>query len=451
MTERAAILGFGVTGESVLRHLRGRDVDVTVLDTRGSRPTESADAQFIWECQRWPGLDVDYAVVSPGLSLDHCLVAGAKADGVALRSDIDLFFDAVTAPVLGVTGTNGKSTVTSLAGHLLNSAGVSCGVGGNLGVAALDLLDPQHQCYVLELSSFQLERSNEQPFQAAVVLNLTEDHLDKHGDMQRYTAAKHRIYSRAQRCIYNRHDGLTKPHTSAAAVSFGLDAPPGSRDWGVLHDTTTSQEEAGTGVLVRGNQMLCAAGELPLSGAHNELNVLAACALVAEHLSIEQMRQGLYTFSGLPHRFEVVDEIDGVTYINDSKATNLGATMAALAGMPCAEQVILIAGGDAKGVDLSPLAQVLSGRVRQVLSIGRDGPAIGAVAADNGIAYQSCSNLAEAVRTARSLAQAGDSVLLSPACASLDMFDNYMQRGAEFAAAVKAVDNDAALSDEGRL
>ena len=444
MTERAAILGFGVTGESVLRHLLARGVDVVVLDTRPPRPTDFDGVRFIWECTRWPELTVDYAVVSPGLSLEHCLVAGAADKHVVLRSDIDLFFDAVAAPVIGVTGTNGKSTVTSLAGQLLNHAGVSCGVGGNLGVAALDLLDPQHACYVLELSSFQLERSAEQPFQAAAVLNLTEDHLDKHGDMQRYTEAKHRIFSRARRCVYNRHDALTRPKLATAAVSFGLDVPPTPQDWGVLQGSGSTPGTDAPRALVHGEQVLCMAQELPLTGAHNELNVLAACALVDDYLSLAQMRDGLAAFSGLPHRFEVVGEVDGAVYINDSKATNLGATMAALSGMPCAQQVILIAGGDAKGVDLSPLAEALSGRVRQVLSIGTDGPAIGQVAVAAGVAHQACVTLSEAVSAARQLARPGDSVLLSPACASLDMFDNYMQRGEQFAAAVQMLQQDSA-------
>ena len=430
MPQRAAILGFGVTGESVLRYLLAQGIEAVVLDTRPPRQTGFAQTEFLWETQRWPGLAVDFAAVSPGLAMDHCLVAGAAASGVRLVSDIDLFFAAVQAPVIGVTGTNGKSTVTALAGHMLNHAGVPCGVGGNLGTAALDLLDDRHQCYVLELSSFQLERSKEQTFDAAVVLNVTEDHLDKHGDMQHYVQAKQRIYTNAARCVFNRMDPLTAPARPDGACSFGLDAPPTDVDWGVAQDLEGSR------VLVRGADTLCAAADLPLSGAHNELNVLAACALVDAHLDFDQMRAGLVSFKGLPHRFEVVGQLDDVVYVNDSKATNLGATMAALAGMRCADQVILIAGGDAKGVDLAPLAEVFKGRVRHVLTIGRDGPQIAAVAAACGIACRACMSLEEAVVVGRSLAKAGDTVLLSPACASLDMFDNYMQRGECFAQAV---------------
>ena len=418
----------------MLRHLLARGFEAVVLDTRPARQVDAVDAEFRWDVQQWPRLTVDFAVVSPGLSMDHALVAGAADAGVALVSDIDLFFDAVQAPVIGVTGTNGKSTVTALAGHLLNSSGISTGVGGNLGVAALDLLDERHQCYVLELSSFQLERSLEQPFHAATVLNISEDHLDKHGDMHHYVQAKQRIYARAERRIYNRMDPLTLPTPATGALSFGADMPPSEADWGITAAAAGSQSSR---VLVRGETSLCPVESLPLHGAHNELNVLAACALVDTHLDFTQMREALASFAGLPHRFELVDELEGVQYINDSKATNLGATLAALSGMAATEQVILIAGGDAKGVDLAPLAQVLEGRVRHVFTIGQDGPQVAAVAADCGVAHSACDGLRDAVSAAYAAARPGDSVVLSPACASLDMFDNYMQRGECFAKSVR--------------
>lgn len=221
MSQRVAVLGFGVTGESVVRHLRRLGKEPVVLDTRPARAVEVAGVEFIWDAVSWPKLEVDTAVVSPGLELDSCLVAGARAAGVELKSDIDLFFDAVQSPVVGITGTNGKSTVTSLAGHLLHSADISCGVGGNLGEAALDILDPDHECYVLELSSFQLERSAEHAYRAATVLNVSQDHLDKHLDMAAYTQSKHRIYADAESCVYNRADDLTVPAQIGGAMSFG--------------------------------------------------------------------------------------------------------------------------------------------------------------------------------------------------------------------------------------
>ena len=433
MQQRAAVLGFGVTGESVVRHLLREGVEPVVMDTRSARTNQFDGVDFRWNVQQWPGTQVDYAVVSPGLDMDAALVRGAADAGVPLLSDIDLFFEAVNEPVIGITGTNGKSTVTSLAGHLLNTSGTSCGVGGNLGLAALDTLDEKHACYVLELSSFQLERSREHPFHAATVLNVTEDHLDKHGDMESYAASKQRIYSRSQRCVYNRADALTQPagdrHNSDAVVSFGCDLPPSERDWGIAQDVDERW-------VVHGHSRVCTAAQFPLPGAHNELNMLAACALVDGLVQADQLVAGLNAYEGLPHRFAHVAELAGVVYINDSKATNLGATLAALEGMPCNNQVLLIAGGDAKGVDLTALGAQLPGRVRQVFSLGKDSAQLQRIAQDCDIPALHCQSLTQAVRSAANEASCGDTVLLSPACASLDMFDNYMQRGEQFAQAV---------------
>jgi UDP-N-acetylmuramoylalanine--D-glutamate ligase len=429
MTQRVAVLGFGVTGESVVRHLLRQGKEPVVLDTRPARQVELADVQFYWEANHWPKLDVSSAVVSPGLPLDSCLVAGARAAGVELKSDIDLFFDAVQSPVVGVTGTNGKSTVTSLAGHLLKTAGVSCGVGGNLGEAALDILDPDHECYVLELSSFQLERSAEHSYRAATVLNVSEDHLDKHLDMSAYIQSKHRIYAASECCVYNRMDDLTVPAHPDDAPSFGPDRPPTEADWGI-------RDESGKRALVHGGHEICSVSELSVTGAHNEQNALAACALVSSWVPDAALRSGLGSFAGLAHRFEIVAEIDGVVFVNDSKATNLGATIAALAGMPADNQVVLIAGGDAKGVDLSPLLPFFQGRVKLLVTIGKDGPQLSSLAAGARISVSQAKDMTEAVAAAKRMATSGDTVLLSPACASLDMYSNFAQRGNQFAAAV---------------
>lgn len=431
MSQRAAVLGYGVTGESVVRYLLREGIEPVVLDTRPVFKTELPSVEFIFDSVRWPKLDVDFAVVSPGLAMDSCLVAGAAADGIELRSDIDLFFGAVAVPVIGITGTNGKSTVTSLAGHIVNCAGRSCGVGGNLGVAALDIIDDRHECYVLELSSFQLERSREHAFHAATVLNVTEDHLDKHADMRAYVSSKQRIYTNSAHNVYNRADPLTRPHRLEGAVSFGLDAPLRPGDWGM-------RQRQGQRWMARGDRDVCSRDALGLPGAHNELNALAACALTAQLVPVSDMVPGLSSFSGLAHRFETVRVVAGVTYVNDSKATNLGATMAALTGMPAANQVVLIAGGDAKGVDLSPLAAVLPGRVRVMVTLGADGPQLLEIARRAGVETHACDSLEDAVRFAAGCAVEGDTVLLSPACASLDMFSSYVERGERFAAAVAA-------------
>ena len=428
-TGKVAVIGFGVTGESVVRHLLAHSKEVVVLDTRPERAVDAQGVDIVWECRHWPDIDVDYAVLSPGLDMDSCLVASARDAGVQLCSDIDLFFDAATAPVIGITGTNGKSTVTSLVGHVLNHAGISCGVGGNLGVAALDLLDEEHACYVLELSSFQLERSQLHEYRASTILNLSEDHLDKHTSMRAYTSSKHKIYATAGRCVFNRDDLATLPPKPEAGVSFGAKEPLRDQDWGI-------RSQDGLRYLARGDKLICTVDTLPLSGHHNEQNALAACALLDDWLAEDEIARGLASFKGLPHRFEVVQTVAGITYINDSKATNLGATVAALAGMPVRNQVILIAGGDAKGVDLSPLGSELTGRVSLLIALGKDGSHLQSVASHVGVNNTAAVDMLQAVELAHMAAAPGDTVLLSPACASLDMFESYAQRGSRFVEAV---------------
>ena len=433
-----AVLGFGVTGQSVVRHLRRAGVTPVVLDTRAPQQLvapEFADLDIRWDQTRWPDIDVDEAVLSPGLALDDCLVAGARRAGVHLVSDIDVFFANVPAGayVIGITGTNGKSTVTAWAGHLLESAGIDCAVGGNIGDAALDLLEEEHAGYVLELSSFQLERSGELPLACAAVLNVTEDHLDVHGDMQQYQASKHRIYARAERLIYDRDDPRTVPARREGAVSFGLGAPLAETDWGVV-------EIAGEQQLCRGRRAVLPVAALPLPGDHNVLNALAACALVEPWVELAGLAEGLTTFRGLAHRFERVAEVAGVVYVNDSKATNLGAAMAALGGLPLANQVVLIAGGDPKGVDLEPLAALLPGRVKHLICIGLAASDLAGLAQSAGVSAEVCEDLQSAVAVAAGSAAAGDMVLLSPACASLDMFTSYRERGERFAEAVHALE-----------
>jgi len=437
-----AVLGYGVTGESVVQFLLDRNIRVAVYDTRAPRKIDNCPVEIQWQTSHWPtaagqGETVDCAIVSPGLDMDACLLQSARAAGVTLYSDIDLFFAAVDAPVIGVTGTNGKSTVTSLVGHLINAVGHSCGVGGNLGVAALGIIDPEHECYVLELSSFQLERSLLHPYAASTVLNLSEDHLDKHVDMQAYAASKHRIYANSATCIYNRADPLTLPHAGAGVVSFGLDEPPGPDDWGIR----ISAEQR---FIAKGEMLICPVSQLPLAGEHNEQNVLAACALTRDWVDLGRLTQALASFRGLAHRFEQIAEIGGVNYINDSKATNLGATMAALVGMSAGKQVVLIAGGDAKGVDLAPLSALLESRVNHLVALGQDGPQLLRLAESVGVPGTLVATMEEAVEESHRVARQGDTVLLSPACASLDMFISYVDRGEQFVRAVRKLDSVAA-------
>jgi UDP-N-acetylmuramoylalanine--D-glutamate ligase len=430
------IFGLGVTGYSCVRFLNATD-RLTVVDTRSAPPfAEPTRAHY-------PSVELilaatdasvfavaDRIVVSPGLTTSHCLLKAARDRGVPLVSDIELFADHATAPIVGITGTNGKSTVTALTGELLRASGFNVGVGGNLGEAALDLLSPERDAYVLELSSFQLERLNVGRFAIAANLNVTADHLDRYPDLASYAASKQRIFEGCDVAVYNRADPLTTPKFAVdRRVSVGLDAP--SRDgWGII-------EYGGDRYLASFGERYLSVESLGIRGKHNEFNALAAMALAkAAGGDPAAWLQALRDFKGLDHRTQTVAVIDGVTYVNDSKATNLGACVAALEGLGDARRhIVLIAGGDAKNADLSPLREPVSKYVRHVVTLGKDAAAVEAAIAGL-VPVHRVATLPDAVRTCRSIARSGDIVLLSPACASLDMFKNFEARGREFSAAV---------------
>lgn len=444
MTEgRTLIVGLGITGLSCVRYLvrSGQAEGLTVVDTREQPPGLGTLRK------EFPGVDVrtgvktiDFdgvtrIVVSPGVALTNPILEGCPPQ-VQVSSDIDLFCEAATVPLVAVTGTNGKSTVTSLAGHLLRASGIAAVVGGNLGEAALDLLAQPADVYVLELSSFQLERLSVHRFEAATILNVTEDHLDRHGDMASYVAAKQRIYRDCGLAVVHRGERHTYPETDTPFTSFGDDAP-GMGEWGI-------SEQADGRWLAFGEQMVVASNRLPIAGVHNELNVLAAMALArAVGAGIDAMAEAVTTFEGLPHRCQRVAELDGVTFINDSKATNVGATLAALAGLggleaDAAPRIILIAGGEGKGQEFSPLADAVGRYVKALVLIGRDGPLLKQVLA--GCAEtREAGSMAQAVRIAAEIAEPGDLVLLSPACASFDMYANFGARGDDFSQCVEAL------------
>ncbi len=431
------IFGLGITGYSCLRFLHGTD-RLTIVDTRGAPPfAESARSDFpdvpmiLGAPTAEHFADADRIVVSPGLRTSHCLLGGVRERGVALISDIELFLEHASAPIVGITGTNGKSTVTALTGELLAGAGLDVGVGGNLGEAALDLLAPDRDAYVLELSSFQLERLNAGRFTVAANLNVTADHLDRYPDIASYAASKQRIFDHCDVAIYNRADPLTVPRTVVGrSESVGLDAPS-DNCWGIV-------ESAGRKYLAVGGQRLIAVDELGIRGRHNEFNALAAMALArAIGGDAARWNETLRGFKGLAHRCQTVAVVDGVTYINDSKATNVGASLAALEGLgETRKNIVLIAGGDAKNADLSPLREPVSKYVRHVVTLGKDAAAVEAAVAD-AAPFQRARSLPGAVRLARSLARPGDLVLLAPACASLDMFANFEARGREFETCVR--------------
>ncbi|MEQ8693591.1 MAG: UDP-N-acetylmuramoyl-L-alanine--D-glutamate ligase [Pseudomonadales bacterium] len=431
--QKTAVVGFGVTGQAAARFVSATGGTPVIIDTRPQPQVElPAGAQCFFEQRSWPDIQVAEGILSPGLSLDSCLVRGARAAGVKLISDIDVFFRHVEAPVVGITGTNGKSTVTSWVAHCLGRAGLNAPAGANLGEASLDLALQAADVYVLELSSFQLERSQHHNFRVATVLNVSSDHLDQHGDMAAYAAAKQRITRAAEIVVVNRDDAASAPpEHSGRLVSFGTQPPVGDDDWGIVVDDDIRY-------LYRGAERVLAVSDLSLSGEHNVDNALATAAIASQFISLELIALGLNSFSGLPHRFEQVATHAGVTYINDSKATNVGATVAALSGFERDGRVILLAGGDAKGADLGELQDALRGRIKCIVALGKDAPAFVQLAADLGLPCERVDSLQQAVARAVNTATEGDTVLLSPACASLDMFANYMQRGLEFRDAVLA-------------
>ena len=429
---RLLVLGLGDTGLSVARYAERRGAFVRVADTRAAPPRRAALAGDVQLGRFTPALlaEVDLVCISPGLSLAEPIIGEALSRGIPVLGDIELFAWQNHAPVFAVTGTNGKSTVTALTGHLLHSAGVDCEVAGNISPPVLDALmarDKAPAAWVLELSSYQLETTWTLNAAAATMLNLSEDHFDRYADLADYGAAKARIFQGAGIQVLNRDDpaSMAMALPGRRVVSFGLDAPPTTRDYGVAD-----------GVLMEGPHRLLEASALAIRGTHNVANALAACALArAAGAAREALAQALATFRGLPHRAELVATRGGVEWYDDSKGTNVGATIAALRGL--GKRAVLILGGEGKGQDFAPLRAPVAEYASHVLLIGRDAPLIEAALA--GLATERCASMQEAVARASRHARAGEAVLLSPACASFDMFRDYKERGEVFAAAVRAL------------
>ncbi len=430
-SETPLVVGLGSTGMSCVRYFTRRGLPFAVADSREAPP--GLDALLA----EYPGLPVQLGsldaerlkaagrlVVSPGLSLAEPAIAEALAAGVPVCGDIDLFCEQAAAPVVGITGSNGKSTVTALVGEMAAAAGRRVAVGGNLGTPALDLLDEDVELYVLELSSFQLERAGKLGLALATVLNMSPDHLDRHHSMQAYHAAKHRIFLNCGAVVFNRQDPLSRPlqADSTASWSFGLDTPD-RHGYGL-------REHQGEQWIFREFQPFMAAAELRLVGRHNLANALAALAL-GELLDLpaETTRQALREFPGLPHRSQLVGEARGLRFVNDSKATNPGATIAALRGFDAGLVVIL--GGQGKGADFAELAVEAARRCRAVILMGEDAALLDA-ALPAQLPRQQVTDMDAAVDAAVAQAEAGDIVLLSPACASFDMFSGFAQRGEAF-------------------
>jgi UDP-N-acetylmuramoylalanine--D-glutamate ligase len=409
---RAVIAGLGRTGLSVARHLLARGWTLSGTDTRAQPPELAALLQLA--------------------PLQGPFFTTARALGLEIVGDIELFARATRGRVVGITGTNGKSTVTTLVARMAARAGLKVGAGGNLGPPALDLLDvADTELFVLELSSYQLETTESLALAAATVLNVTPDHLDRYASMAEYAGAKARIFARCATAVINLDDPLVAamPRPGQRSLSFSLRAAIGA-------DYSLQQYDR-RWWLARQEKALLAIDELKIGGLHNAANALAALALgEALELPLTAMLGELKVFPGLAHRAEWVADINGVRYINDSKGTNVGATLAAVAGFD--GPLVVIVGGDGKNQDFAPLRLAFAGKVRHAVLIGRDAPQIAAALA--GVcSIEHCDTLEDAVRACARSARAGETVLLSPACASLDMFRDYAHRGDVFTAAVRSL------------
>jgi UDP-N-acetylmuramoylalanine--D-glutamate ligase len=441
----AVVLGLGITGLSAVRWLCAHGARVRVADTRAEPPRGRELRAELPQIALTTGpladktfADADLIVASPGLSTASPPIRAAVARGVELVGDVELFARAVPPAVklLAVTGSNGKTTVTALTTELLNSAGLEARNVGNIGEPVLDALTAceraQHwpDAFVLELSSFQLETTSSLAPVAAAVLNVTENHLDRYAGMAEYAAAKARIFANTGEQVLNRDNAASLAMRTAGRTvqTFGGGVPEGEHDWGLV-------DRSGATWLARGGALLVPKSELKLVGRHNALNALAALALASTIIKIDRnVLQALVAFQGLPHRMERVAEIGGVLFVDDSKGTTVAATIAALDGI--GRPAILIAGGDGKGQDFTPLKATVEAHCRAVVLIGRDAPLIAAALAGATPVIESAPALETAVARAIAGARPGDAVLLSPACASLDMFRDYIERGDRFKAAV---------------
>lgn len=442
--KKVLVLGLGDTGLSALRWLHGQGARLSVADTRTVPPGVDILKAELPAVTVYTGAltsavfdGVDLVVISPGVPLSEPEVQAAIQRGVPVVGDVELFaqYRPASAKLIAITGANGKTTVTTLVGEMCKAAGLKTIVAGNIGLPVLDTLNMEApDVYVLELSSFQLETTNSLVADAATMLNLSEDHMDRYDGMQSYAVAKAHIFYHAKLQVLNRDDAwsMMMARAKLEQVTFGLDDAVNAQDYGI-------RQVDGEAWLSCGTHDLMNIRDLRIAGLHNASNALAAMALCRGiGMDFAPIIQTLYNFKGLPHRVEWVANIDDVDYYDDSKGTNVGATCAALSGL--SQKVVLIAGGDGKGQDFSPLKEAVSDNARAVVLIGRDAPLIEAELLSTNVPMYHAADLPEAVTIAKKMAQAGDAVLLSPACASFDMFKNYVHRAEVFVAAVKRME-----------
>jgi len=429
------VVGLGKTGLSCARYLNGLGRSFSVMDSRQNPPGEQELARICpGTATYFGGFDehvlgkASEIILSPGIAKSTPEIKEAVDAGVALRGDIDLFVEAADAPIVAITGSNGKSTVTTLVGEMAAEQGLSVGVGGNIGTPALDLLEQGHELFVLELSSFQLETTRSVNAQCATLLNISEDHMDRYPSRLEYLQAKQRIFLGAKNVVVNNDEALSQPlvTTQMGLVHFGLN--------GTDVKKFSVAEEQGERWFMQGFDALMPIREMKMRGIHNVSNALAAMAIGSViGLRMDCMLAVLRRFDGLPHRCQWIRSIDGVDYINDSKGTNVGATSAAIRslGAECSGKIVLIAGGDAKGAKMQELIAPVQAYVRAIVLIGVDADRL-AEALGKTVPIERAKSLGDAVSKASELARTGDTVLLSPACASMDMFRNYEERGETF-------------------
>ncbi|MCU4494398.1 UDP-N-acetylmuramoyl-L-alanine--D-glutamate ligase [Acinetobacter guillouiae] len=437
------VAGLGISGVSAVNFLHENGYRVAVTDSRevppGHEQIPAAVQTSFGQLDQDLLLQAEEIVISPGLDPQLSAIQAAIAKGIPVISEIQILRRATDKPIVAITGSNAKSTVTTLIGLMAQDAGVKVAVGGNLGRPALDLTHDDPDVYILELSSFQLEATSSLNAEVAVVLNMSEDHLDRHGDMAGYHAAKHRIFQGVKKVVYNRDDSLTRPLVPDVTPmqSFGLNAPD-LKQYGIL------REDNGTIWLARGRERLLKSSEMYIQGTHNVANALACLALgEAIGLPMDKMLETLKTFKGLEHRCEFVKEVNGVRYYNDSKGTNIGATLAALDGLGAAieaqgGQVAIILGGQGKGQDFTALRESLQKYAKVAVLMGEDRSIIeNAIAGTTTLLH--AASLQQAVELCQQHTHAQDVVLLSPACASFDMFTGYPERGHRFVEYVNAL------------
>lgn len=433
--QHIVVIGLGKTGYSVVSFFADRGVRVTAMDTRLNPPfAEQVKAEYaevelvLGRLDQGVLCSASKVVVSPGLSIATKEIQAAIEAGVSVVGDIQVFSEFAKAPVIAITGSNAKSTVTSLLGEMAKDAGLNVAIGGNLGTPALELINDNVELYVMELSSFQLETTPQLNAEVATVLNISPDHLDRYDSYESYWKAKHRIFNGCKNIVINREDALSKPlkEMGVKTISFGLDESNGN-DFGIV-------QQLGEAFLAIDHQALINTKQLKIKGTHNRSNALAALALgSAAGLSLDSMLTTLQDFPGLEHRCQWVGIKQGVDYFNDSKGTNVGATEAALNGLKDDIQgsIVLLLGGDGKGADFSFLEQAVQAGVKTVIAYGRDKQRI-FDALSHVTPVRMADNFDDAFSKAESASQVGDAVLLSPACASFDMFDSFEHRGHVF-------------------